>query len=134
MYLINSNGVQTATNVIAHDAESFAQAWRIGKDSQNGSDDGSRTFPGRISNIAVYLSALSSSQVTGLYDAALQQNVSPVLINIVPTGNGGVTLSWPVGSLLQSTNVTGPWTTNSALSPYTTPATNSRMFFRIQTH
>jgi hypothetical protein len=47
---------------------------------------------------------------------------------------GQYTLSWTNASalLLQAPNVTGPWTTNSAVSPYTFTPTNSQMFFRLQ--
>jgi fibronectin type 3 domain-containing protein len=40
-------------------------------------------------------------------------------------------LTWPQGTLLMSTNVTGPWVTNNAASPYTVSPTNARMFYRI---
>ena len=129
LYLINSNGVQTASDVIAHDAERFANAWHIGDDAQGGG--GSRTFPGSISDVAVFMSALSGSQITSLYNAALQIT-PPVNINVVSGGGGAMTLSWSQGTLLQSTNLAGPWTTNLATSPYTLQTTNSRMFFKIQ--
>jgi hypothetical protein len=56
-----------------------------------------------------------------------------------PTSEPTPVLSWsgnnlvitlPTGILLQSTNLLGPWTTNTGTSPYTIPVTNSQMFFR----
>jgi hypothetical protein len=49
-------------------------------------------------------------------------------------GAGQYTLSWTNASalLLQAPDLTGPWTTNSAVSPFTFTPTNSRMFFRLQ--
>jgi hypothetical protein len=49
-------------------------------------------------------------------------------------GAGQYTLTWTNARalLLQAQEVTGPWTTNNAVSPYTFAATNSRMFFRLQ--
>lgn len=47
---------------------------------------------------------------------------------------GNMTLTWSQGALLQATNLTGPWVTNTtATSPYTIiPATNGpQMFYRI---
>jgi hypothetical protein len=44
---------------------------------------------------------------------------------------GDVTLTWSQGTLLQSTNLLGPWTTNTTTSPYTFPATNSQNFFKL---
>ena len=34
------------------------------------------------------------------------------------------------GTLLQATNVNGPWTTNAAASPYAFPSTGGQMFFK----
>lgn len=55
----------------------------------------------------------------------------PVNINIHQSGDGLV-LSWPSGVLLQATNVTGPWATNNAASPYTNQPNNSQMFYRVR--
>jgi hypothetical protein len=41
-------------------------------------------------------------------------------------------LTWPQGTLLESSNVSGPWTTNFATSPYTVSPTNAQMFYRIR--
>jgi hypothetical protein len=129
LYLINSNGVQTAVNPIAHDSEEFAVAWHVGGDAQDGGN-GSRTFPGIISSVSVYLSALSSNQLSALYNAGLQI-AAPVTLGIAPAGAGSVTLTWAQGTLLQAANLAGPWTTNTATSPATLAATNSQMFFKV---
>ncbi len=132
LYLMNSSGIQSATNAIAHDSEAFASAWHIGDDATGTA--GARTFPGSISDVSVYLSALSPSQVTSLYNAGLG-NVAPpnVMIQIAPNGLGSDTLIWPQGVLLQASSPNGPWTTNAAAtSPYTVGTTNSSMFFRVQ--
>lgn len=56
----------------------------------------------------------------------------PIVVSIQNAGSN-LQLTWPVGSLLESTNVTGPWTTNlTATSPYT--VTNSGVgnkFFKV---
>jgi len=129
VYLMNSNGVQSATNAVAQDSEEFGVAWHIGDDATGTS--GARTFPGSIADVSVYLSALTSSQLATMYDAALGI-APPVTLSIAPSGAGKVTLTWPQGTLLQSTSLAGPWTTNTASSPYSLPATNSQMFFRVR--
>ena len=50
---------------------------------------------------------------------------------IANTAPETVTLTWSQGVLLQSTNLLGPWTTNTATSPYTFSATNSQDFFKL---
>jgi hypothetical protein len=43
-----------------------------------------------------------------------------------------VVLSWPQGTLLQSPNLAGPWTTNAAGSPFTLAPSNAQMFYQAQ--
>ena len=40
-------------------------------------------------------------------------------------------LTWPEGVLLQATNLSGPWTTNTAASPYTFSPSSPQMFYRV---
>lgn len=48
----------------------------------------------------------------------------------IETVGGSVKLTWPFGTLLESSNATGPWTTNSATSPYTVSPVGNK-FFRV---
>ena len=57
--------------------------------------------------------------------------VPTVDVNIRRAGDNLV-LSWPLGILLEATNVTGPWVTNNAASPYTNQINNPRMFYRVR--
>jgi hypothetical protein len=52
-------------------------------------------------------------------------------VSMQPSGTN-LLLTWQQGTLLQSSNVTGPWVTNSEASPYTVYPTNARMFYRLQ--
>jgi hypothetical protein len=54
----------------------------------------------------------------------------PLLISI-QQATTNVVLSWLQGTLLSATNLTGPWTTNSATSPYTNPAISPHQFYRL---
>src|SRR5262249_61613460 len=74
-----------------------------------------RTFDGVIDEVAIFNRSLSPTEITNLYNGV--PNVSNVSISIQKLGPN-VVLSWPQGTLLEATNVTGPWTTNPATSPY----------------
>jgi hypothetical protein len=81
-----------------------------------------------LADAAVFDYAFSASQVQAVYTA----QPAPVTLTIAPSG-ANVVVTWPSGTLLQSTNLLGPWTpVTSAVSPYTTPATNTLQFFRVQ--
>ncbi len=50
---------------------------------------------------------------------------------ITPSGSNLV-VAWPFGTLLQATNITGPWTTNTAGSPLTVTPAGPNMFYRTR--
>jgi hypothetical protein len=56
--------------------------------------------------------------------------VTSVPINIALSA-GSLTLTWSQGTLLQATNIAGPWSTNAAGSPYQVAPTNSQMYFKL---
>jgi hypothetical protein len=74
----------------------------------------------------------SSVGISGTFDNfRLTDSVEPDRITI--TGGGSsVTLTWPRGALLEAPTVNGPWTTNSATSPYTFSPTEVQKFYRAQ--
>jgi hypothetical protein len=73
-----------------------------------------------IANGKVYVGTSSNLGVWGLTDFLY-----------LKTGGVNPVLSWATGSLLQARNISGPWVTNSAVSPYTVTPTNSQMFYRL---
>ncbi|HEY2016829.1 MAG TPA: LamG-like jellyroll fold domain-containing protein [Bryobacteraceae bacterium] len=84
-----------------------------------------------ISHVAVFTQAFSPAQVAGIYNGTYVATPTPQYVHIAQSGANAV-LTWQSGTLLQSTNVSGPWTTVSgAASPYTVPATNKASFFRL---
>jgi hypothetical protein len=128
--MANSGGVFSATNVLAHTSDVFGNLWRIGQDANDAPNNlTTRVFNGVIDEVAVFNYDLSAAQLLNLYTTG--GGLLPVTLTITPSGPN-VVLSWPQGTLLQATNVTGPWTTNIATSPYTTPATNAQTFYRVQ--
>jgi hypothetical protein len=137
IYLVNQAGVVQSTNqVLPETASEFGVSLHIGNDGIFG-DNGTRTFNGSISSAAIFLTALSSNQIITLGDVGL--GITPptppnVTLNISKSTStpGSLTLNWSQGTLLQATNVTGPWTTNGNLSPYTVDPTNAYLFFRVR--
>jgi hypothetical protein len=78
-----------------------------------------------VTNIAGAVTSAPSATLT----------VNSPMIGLQANGQGGLVLTWSGGSLLQATNVLGPWTTNStATSPLTvTPnAGVQQQFYRVQ--
>ncbi len=66
IYLCNTNGIQSATNAIAHTAEAFNTTTLIGDDALD-ADSGGRTFNGIMDEVAVFNSSLNRDQVLNLY-------------------------------------------------------------------
>jgi hypothetical protein len=74
----------------------------------------------------------SFGSVTSAPAAILTVNIPA--IGLQPNGAGGFVLTWSGGSLLQATNLLGPWSTNSgATSPFTnTPGPGvPQQFYRV---
>ncbi len=81
-----------------------------------------------LSDVAIFASALSSNAIYRIYFAATSQLIT------VTNSAGNPVLSWPQGTLLSSTNVSGPYTpvAGNPSSPYTVPKTVPKQFFRVQ--
>jgi hypothetical protein len=89
---------------------------------------GTEGFNGTLGEMAVFNQAMTQDQVQTLYNAALGI-LPPVNLQIATVGTN-VQIIWPMGSLLQATNLNGPWITNIlAVSPYTI-APKGSMFYR----
>jgi len=72
-----------------------------------------------IANGRVYVGTSSTLGVWGLTNYLYMQ-----------TGVADPVLNWAAGTLLQATNVSGPWVTNPVVPPYTVLPTNDEMFYR----
>ena len=83
-------------------------------------------FVGELDEVAVYDFALSPDQVARHYGLA----TSPTL-DISRSGSQ-VQITWSQGVLLQASDLTGPWTTNGAASPFLLTPASGRQFFRVQ--
>jgi hypothetical protein len=125
LYLYNANGLSSTNNPIPHTNEPWDGTADIGGDPDN---DVGRTFEGMIDEVAVFNYAFTPAQILNLYNSAFQ---SPVTLTIQKVG-ANVQLTWPRGTLLEANDVTGPWTTNSAASPYTVEPAGAKKFFRVR--
>lgn len=97
-----------------------------GKDSPPGNTFGNY-FQGKIYGVRIYDVELSQAQVNGF----LARSVPAFSPKPTLSGNNLV-LSWTSGTLLQSTNLAGPWTPTGATSPYTNNiSTAPQMFFQL---
>jgi hypothetical protein len=123
------NALQTAVNAIAHTSDVFGNNWKIGTDDINNNNDGTRNFVGSVDEVTVFTRSLSFAEMQTLYSVGV--NGQPVSLTIQRSGDN-VMLTWPRGTLLQADQVTGPWTTNNASSPYTLPPAGSGKFYRVQ--
>jgi hypothetical protein len=123
MYLKNANGSQSAVNVVANAVRTFSDNVRIGGDPNSAA----RTFNGSIDEVAIFPYAMSASQIQDLYSGT----VTPAVSLSVQQIGGNVVLTWPQGTLLEANEVTGPYTTNNASSPYTNAPTAPRKFYQV---
>jgi hypothetical protein len=126
LYLANSGGLQTATNNFTHVNQSFSSPGTIGTDAFNSS---ARAFNGILDEMAVFNSALTSAQIQSLFANGSQ--LDSVQVGCQRTGLN-LNLTWPQGTLLQSSNLTGPWSrASAAASPLVVLPTNGTMFYRV---
>ncbi len=85
---------------------------------------GERFFAGAVAQAAFFTNALTTAQVQQLYVAATVPMISSQF-------SGGQFIINYSGTLLSSTNLTGPYTSvSAATSPYATTPTGAQMFYR----
>jgi hypothetical protein len=105
----------------------------LGKDEFN-----DPIFEGSVDELRIYAGPLTPTDIANNHLAGPETVLSPgtpllsaAMVGIAASGHS-IILTWPVGTLLQSTNLAGPWTSNTAaVSPYTVPATNAAEFYKI---
>jgi alpha-galactosidase len=128
VYLVNTNGQQSATNSVANANQSFAGSGTIGTDTYSST---ARTFNGIMDEVTVFNYALGSTQLQQLYATGFM--LPRIQVDLQQSGTN-LNMRWPQGTLLQSTDLNGPWSrVANAVSPYAVPmpATNAAMFYRV---
>jgi hypothetical protein len=100
----------------------------VGWDTAGGATG--RRWWGGIDEVMVFNSAFSATAINALY---LGVPVSATL-TIARAAPGQVTLTWPGGTLLESTNIAGPWTpvTGVTSSPATVTGGTTMKFYRVR--
>lgn len=69
----------------------------------------------------------------GSLNGAQLRFVSPaVTLKTTALANNQFKLEWSQGSLLEATNITGPWTANGKTSPYTVSPTETQKYYRVK--
>jgi hypothetical protein len=119
----NADNLLSANTTVANSVEAKTGTWYIGADITGAN----RTFNGRIDEVAVFNYALTPSQVALLNSVGYAG--APVSLRIQLIG-GHTVLSWSHGTLLEAPSAFGPWTTNTASSPYTNTLPNGTTFYR----
>ena len=80
----------------------------------------------RMSDVAIFYSALSPTNVYKLYLAAVGELITTT------NSSGSLVLSWPMGTLQAAPQVTGVYTNvPGATSPYTVPNNAPQKFYRV---
>jgi hypothetical protein len=105
---------------------------------QVGTADYGVKFGADVDDLGVWLRALSPAEAESIYLAGQNSGQSfdvygPVKVYVNQIGTN-FDVSWQAGTLLQSSNVTGPYKAVSGTTApfYRTTATGSSMFFRVQ--
>jgi hypothetical protein len=68
----------------------------------------------------------------GSLNGAQLQYFGPYVPLSIQITNSQLELQWSPGTLLEATNLTGPWITNTASSPYLVTPSGAQMFFRVK--
>ena len=117
--------MRSTNNVASHAASTFSSNSYVGWDTAGGTTG--RRWNGLIDEVMVFNTALNSVAVN-----ALSQGVpASATLTLTPSGND-LMLTWPGGKLLEAAEITGPWTTNNASSPYTVSPTAAKKFYRVK--
>jgi len=120
------NGAQVASATAPVGAVTVSNGdWAIGCTGQGWANN----YAGGIDEVAIYGTALTSTQVANHYSAATTATTAP--ITIVRSGSSEVTITWPAGTSLQeSAAVNGTYTPvpGSPVSPLTIPATGTKFY------
>ncbi len=133
IYLYNAETWTNSSLALANASAKFAGPLDIGVDAF---DPMVRAFDGFIDEVAVFNRALTPAQIAGQVSIAsgtqvVPPVVEPPTISIEPSGST-LKITW-TGTLLESTNLNGPWVTNTTgASPLTVSPTQPQMFYRSE--
>jgi hypothetical protein len=145
----------TGTNIVTTPlgTASFSQSDRCGglSLSANGTTNGILWEIGSDSNLRAYdaehFPKLLWTGSVGTYVKMASPTIANGKVYVGTSGNLGAwsltnflylqpatpnpVLNWAAGTLLEATNLSGPWATNAAVSPYIVQPTNTAVFYRL---
>ncbi len=124
VYMATNGGWRVYNNATTYGPINFTGLCYIGSDR----NIGGRFFQGGVDEVAVYRTALSGAAITNLFNGIVPP--PGVTVNIQRVG-GGVQVSWPQGTLLESASVLGPWSTNAGTSPLLIPNPVGSKFYKV---
>jgi len=78
---------------------------------------------------------IQENLLTGGYgniNALVIRALPSLLLNCVAMPGGQLQLQWAQGTLLEATNLSGPWLTNATVSPFYLTPTGTQEYFRVQ--
>ena len=109
--------------------------WEIGSDSNMRAYDAAN-FPKSLwaGTIGTYVKMTCPTIANGKVYVGTSANLGVWgLTNFIYTqiGAPNPVFNWAAGTLLESTNATGPWVTNPTVSPYMVQPTNTQKFYRL---
>lgn len=106
LYLINTGGMQTTNNAIAHTSQNWAGVASIGQDSNDGTLAVTRVFSGVIDEVAAFPRTLSPTDLANLYAAVALAPPATAPTGLTATaGDARVSLSWNATTAATGYNV-----------------------------
>jgi len=128
LYVINTNGVQTATNAVAQTVEAWGGTASVGNDPGN---NNARIFNGIADEVAMFNYTLTPAQIQNLY-AGVVSLPRPTL-KIGPAASGKLAISWSGPGTLQSTPTLQPttWTPLGTNNPTVLTPAGKAQFYRV---
>lgn len=84
-----------------------------------------RRYNGYLDDVQFYGRVLSTAEVVESMTLGPSITIQSLGTNLQ--------LTWPRGTLLEASEITGPWTTNNATSPYTIAPSGAKKFYRLRT-
>ena len=135
-------GVQYSVQLFGLDDESGNTDRQSSYQDPNNNYDASATFTMGADDyvIGTFTATNASMTIQQNLPSSGNGNINAVVVRtaltlgaqVIPGSNGGkLVLTWPVGTLLQATNLTGPWVHSGVTSPYTNSLKAPQLFFRL---
>jgi predicted alpha-1,6-mannanase (GH76 family) len=126
-------GTVACFSVSASGVTPFAYQWQNGSSPINGATNSTLMLSGLVTNETANYSCIVSNGGGATTSGNAALTVLPLPTIQIAYSGGLVTLTWSSGVLLQSTNLSGPWCTNTAAtSPFQVTPGEPAMFYWIQ--